>query len=170
MSSLPEGSEQSAGITVKISDMRISTSPGDMLITHSLGSCIGLTLYDPEKKIGGLLHALLPLSRMSPEKAANNPAMFVDTGVVALIDALVEAGADKSRLVARVAGAAKLLNEHNSFNIGSRNHTVLRKILFKNKILISAEDVGGSIARTMTLNIATGETMLRSSSKSWVLE
>jgi chemotaxis protein CheD len=88
--------------------------------------------------------------------------MFTDTGVPLLITALLGMGAEKRRLVAKVAGAAKLLGSSNSFNIGERNQVVLRKILWKNKILIANEETGGSKARTLSLHMDTGTTVLRS--------
>ncbi len=147
--------------TVGISDMCISNSREDELITYSLGSCVGLTLFDPVAGVGGLIHCMLPLSKIDPEKAKIMPAMFTDTGVPALLKAVYELGAQKKRIIAKVAGAAKLLDEKGLFKIGERNYTVLRKILWKNGILIAAEDVGGSEARTVKLYMKTGITTIK---------
>lgn len=87
--------------------------------------------------------------------------MFTDTGVAALLTAVFELGAERRTLVAKVAGAASLLDDKGFFKIGERNHTVLRKMLWRNNILIAAEHVGGSQARTMYLHMATGRTTLR---------
>ena len=146
---------------VGISDMKVTAGPGDSIITHSLGSCIGLALYDPEIRAGGLIHCMLPLSKIAPALAGGRPLMFIDTGVPLLIDALLDMGAEKRRLVATVAGAAQMLDRNNHFNIGERNQVILRKILWKNQIPIAAEDTGGTMARTMNLEIATGITTLR---------
>lgn len=149
-------------LTVGISEMKISTNSGDTLVTYSLGSCIGVALYDPDAAVGGMIHCMLPLSRLDPEKAKKNPHMFTDTGVPSLIQSLLDRGGTRKRMIAKVAGAASPLNDNGMFKIGERNYTVLRKVLWKNEILIAAEDVGGTIARTMTLNILNGKTTIRS--------
>lgn len=146
---------------VGISEMAVSKNRGDILVTYSLGSCIGLSLYDPEVGVGGLIHCMLPLSRIDPEKAKANPPMFTDTGVPALLQALLNLGASRKRLVAKVAGAASPLDDNGVFKIGERNYVVLRKVLWKNEILIAAEDCGGTVARTMALHIETGRTTLK---------
>jgi chemotaxis protein CheD len=89
---------------IGIADMKISKQPDDVLITYALGSCLGIAVYDAAAKVGGLLHVMLPLSSVSPAKAAENPLMFVDTGVPKLFKACYEAGAKKERMVVRVAG------------------------------------------------------------------
>jgi chemotaxis protein CheD len=148
--------------TVGISDMQVSDRSTDVLVTHSLGSCVGLTLYDPVAGVGGMIHCMLPLSKIDPAKAQANPAMFTDTGVVALLEAVYRLGAERRNLLAKVAGASSLLDEKGLFKIGERNYTVLRKILWKNEILIRAEDVGGQKARTLTLYMDTGRTVVKS--------
>jgi chemotaxis protein CheD len=146
---------------VGISEMKVSAEPGEVLVTFALGSCVGLTLYDPVTRTGGLLHSMLPLSKIDPAKAARNPQMFVDTGVAALLQALFDRGAQRRNLVAKVAGASNIMDANGVFNIGERNHTVLRKVLWKNDILVSGEDVGGSLPRTMYLHLDTGKTVLK---------
>ncbi len=149
-------------VVLGISEMMVSDRPDDVLITYSLGSCIGLTFYDPVARVGGMIHCMLPLSKIEPEKARLKPAMFTDTGVTALIQAMYDKGAHKQRLIAKVAGAAQLLDEKGTFRIGERNYIVLRKVLWKNDILITAEDIGGTIARTLCLYMDTGRTVVRS--------
>lgn len=147
---------------VGISEMKVSGQPGDTLITYSLGSCIGLTLYDPRRKIGGLIHCMLPLSKIDPARAEERPCMFTDTGVPRLLGVMLDMGAEKRNLIAKVAGAASLLDNNGSFNIGERNQVILRKLLWKNQILIQAEETGGSKARTLSIDVDTGTTLLRS--------
>jgi chemotaxis protein CheD len=149
-------------VVVDIADYKVSNDPNTILITYSLGSCIGLTIYDPAARVGGLLHFMLPESTLSPEKAQANPAMFCDTGVPRLFHAAYELGAQKSRLQVKVAGGAMLLDENGTFNIGKRNYLALRKLLWKNGVLIDAEDVGGAISRTVSLNLGTGAVIVKS--------
>jgi chemotaxis protein CheD len=150
---------------VGISEMKVSNIKDDVLITYSLGSCMGLTLWDKECFIGGLVHCMLPLSKIDPVKAKTNPCMFTDTGVLTLLQALYDLGAKRKNLIAKVAGCASLLDQKRFFKIGERNYAVLRKILWKNNILIENEDVGGSKSRTMFLSIATGITSIKSGSQ-----
>ncbi len=155
--------------TVGISEMKISSNPQDVLVTYSLGSCVGLALYDPQAKVGGLIHCMLPLSKIDEARAVQNPCMFTDTGVPLMMQALFDLGAERRRIVAKVAGAAKLLDDSNTFRIGERNHVVLRKILWKNNILIAAEDVGGTVARTMYVHLDTGATIIKSAGREYEL-
>ncbi len=156
-------------ITVNISDMKVSSNPEDVLVTYSLGSCVGVTLYDPLQKIGGLIHCMLPLSKVDPERAKEVPYMFVDTGLPLMLQTLINMGANKSRIVAKIAGGAVLLDDNGMFRIGERNHIVVRKLLWKNNILISSEDVGGTIARTVYLQINDGKTIIKSAGKEYEL-
>jgi chemotaxis protein CheD len=134
----------------------------EILGAYSLGSCVALALYDPDVRLGGLLHAMLPVSTICPEKAAASPGMFTDTGVVALLQGLLDRGARKRQLRAWVAGAAAVSSPCDSFNIGKRNYAVVRKLLWRNRILITAEAVGGDISRTLFLNLREGRVILRS--------
>lgn len=154
---------------VGIADMKVSCSPEDVLITYSLGSCVGLALYDPVARVGGMVHCMLPLSKLDEDKARTNPWMFTDTGVMGLLQAVFDLGAERKRLVAKIAGAALLLDEKKFFKIGERNYTVLRKVLWKNDILIAAEAVGGSVGRTLSLHMATGQTFIKSCGKEELL-
>jgi len=144
-----------------MAETRISADPRDVLATFSLGSCVGLALYDPEARLGGLIHFMLPLSSIDPARAQTNPHMFADTGVPALIQGMLDLGARKERLVATVAGAANLIGEQGSFRIGERNYIVVQKLLWKNKIPIAAEDTGGTAARSLSLYVDSGKTMVR---------
>ena len=150
-------------ITVDISDMRVSNSPGDVPVTHALGSCLGVAMYDPVVKVAGLIHCMLPLSKVDPKKAIQTPCMFVDTGVPSLFRAMYELGARKDRVIVKVAGCGKILGDSNLFKIGQRNYTVLRKILWKNNMLISGEHVGGSSSKTMFIEVATGRVIVKAS-------
>ena len=148
-------------VVVDIADLAVSNDPGTTLITYSLGSCIGLVIYDPVAHVGGMLHYMLPDSQLSPDKAKANPAMFCDSGVPRLFRAAYELGAVKNRLVIKVAGGSQLLDDNGTFNIGKRNYLALRKIFWKNGVMINGEDVGGSISRTVKLDVGTGTTMLK---------
>lgn len=147
--------------TVGIAEMMVAQGNGESLITYSLGSCVGITLYDPVLQVGGLVHCMLPMSKLDKEKAQKKPCMFTDTGIMKLLESMYELGVKRQNLVAKVAGGGSPLKTNNTFNIGDRNVVVLRKMLWKNNILIAAEDVGGTKPRTMTLCIASGVTTIK---------
>lgn len=146
---------------VGVGDMKVGQK-GDIIVTHALGSCLGLMLYDPVMKIGGMLHAMLPLSKINMEKAQANPFMFVDTGVPELFKAIYNMGGLKARLIVKAAGCGAPLGNNEMFKIGERNHTVLKKLLWKNSILLKSEDVAGSKSRTVHFNISTGQVIISS--------
>lgn len=146
---------------VGISELAVSADPDEVLVTYSLGSCLGLALYDGVRRIGGLIHCMLPLASIDPDKARQRPAMFVDTGVTGLLDRLFELGAKRDALVVKVAGGASRHCGHDSFRIGERNLVVLRKVLWKNDLLITGSAVGGCDPRTLTLHMADGTTTVR---------
>lgn len=155
---MPESMGQSGTVVVGVADLAIRRH-GDAatIVTYALGSCIGLTAYDPVAKVGGMLHYMLPQPSPNQDPATLKPFMYATTGVALLFRSLVEAGARKSRLVVCAAGAAEIMCESSTFAVGKRNHTMLRKLMWKDGIVLAGEDVGGQIARTMTLDLATGE-------------
>lgn len=148
-------------IVVGIADIKVSNNPEDTLITYALGSCIGVIVYDPMVKVGGLLHFMLPESKVNPQRAKENPYMFADTGVPLLFKTCYKYGAKKRRMIVKVAGGAEIMDEARYFNIGKKNYAVLRKIFWRNGVLIRAEDVGGMVNRTVELDIGTGEVRLK---------
>jgi chemotaxis protein CheD len=149
------------GLIVGVADMIATAEPAAEIVTFSLGSCLGITLYDPVRKIGGLLHLMLPDSKINAVRALKQPHMFVDTGVPLLFQAMYRLGADKRRLVVKVAGGAQFLDEQKIFNIGQRNIEALRTILSANGVAVSAHDVAGTTSRTMRLQIATGRVTIQ---------
>lgn len=148
-------------ITVVTGDMAVSDNPEDILITYSLGSCIGVAIYDPVVRVGGLLHFMLPDSSISGEKADSNPCMFADTGIPLLFKKAYQLGAEKARILVKLAGGSQFMDEKGVFNIGRRNYAAARRIFWKNNVLIDAEDVGGNAARTIYLHVATGKITVR---------
>lgn len=149
-------------IVVGIADMRLSTSADDELVTYALGSCLGISLFDPVSRVGGLLHVMLPDSGIDEARAEDNPSVFVDTGVPQLFKRCYAAGAAKERLQVVVAGGAYTgAGEADHFQIGQRNVTMLRRLLWKNGVLIHKQDVGGREARTMSLSMQSGQVRLK---------
>jgi chemotaxis protein CheD len=146
---------------IGIAGYKVSNNSEDILVTYSLGSCIGVTIYDPVANVGGMIHTMLPDSQIDRMKAKLNPLMFADLGVPILLQEAFDYGAKRTNLIVKIAGGAYMLDGNEFFKIGHRNHTIVRKIMWKNNILISGEDVGGSHPRTMYLNMQNGTTIIK---------
>ena len=149
-------------LVVGVADMVASNDANAELVTYSLGSCLGVTVYDPLKKVGGLLHLMLPESRIAPEKAKTAPFMFVDTGVPQLFKTFYSLGGDRTRAVIMVAGGAQFLDEQRTFNIGERNVRAFEEIIARNGLVIQARDLGGFNSRTLRFALASGKVTIHS--------
>jgi len=150
-------------IIVGLGELQVSTDPGATLITYALGSCLGVAVYDPVARVGGMLHALLPRVALDAERARTEPGVFVESGLPALFRACYAQGARKERLVVHLAGAGTSTDaEHDHFEIGRRNLLMARQLFWKNSILVSGQDVGGNTPRTLSLRMDSGAAMVRS--------
>ena len=158
---VPTGRTANRIIIVEIAGMAVSDDPSCELVTYSLGSCLGVAIYDPVIRVGGMVHCMLPLSLLDPGKAAEKPCMFVDTGVLRLLKQLFDRGLKRSRAIVKIAGCSRVFEKGGVFRIGERNCAVLRKVLWKNDLLISAEDIGGDVSRTLRLEIGSGRFLLK---------
>lgn len=147
---------------IGIAEMQVSADTHEVLVTYSLGSCIGLVIYDPQARVGGILHYMLPDSSLDPLRAKEKPAMFADTGIPLLFKSAYMLGLEKRRARVVLVGGAQILDDSGYFNIGKRNYAMARKILWRNNVLVDAEDVGGRVNRTVYLDMATGKTMVKS--------
>lgn len=147
-------------ITVGIADMKMAKDSG-MLITYALGSCIGICLYDQKIKLAAMVHIMLPLN-MEPGRA--NTMKYADTGIRETLKKMEAKGASRSRITAKIAGGAKMfeVSGGNLGNIGQRNIESVRLNLKREGIQLLKEDVGGSVARTLLFDPATGLGCIRS--------
>lgn len=148
-------------VIVGVGDMAVSNNPQVILSTYALGSCIGVIAYDSVTKVGGILHFMLPDSAISRDKAAKQPAMFGDTGLPLFFRALIGMKADPHRMRIFVAGGAGMLAGQDPFKIGERNSVVTFDYLTKYGLSIRQRDTGGSINRTVHLEVGTGATNLK---------
>lgn len=146
-------------IKVGMADLNIAREP-DILTTLGLGSCVGVALYDPTSKVGGLAHIMLPDSKQI--KNNENKAKFADTAIEVLLQQMINEGARKNRLVAKIAGGAHMFafkNMDDMMRIGTRNVAAVVQILNEIHIPIIAQDTGENYGRTIELHTLTG--MLR---------
>jgi len=147
-------------LTVGIADMKMLQWDGE-LITYALGSCIGICLYDPGVKLAALIHIMLPINM---EAGRKNTMKYADTGIKETIRQLETRGARKNRLVAKIAGGAKMFEVSGSTglgNIGQRNIESVHMNLRREGIHILSENVGGTVARTLSFFPATGQGQIR---------
>lgn len=145
--------------------MQVSNDSSATLVTYSLGSCIGVAIYDPVVRVGGMLHYMLPDSDLDPEKARKKPFMFADTGLPLLFKQAYKLGARKSRLQVVVVGGGQVTRARDFFNIGKRNYLALRKIFWKNNVMVNFKRVGGTGNRTLRLGIGDGRVWLKESGR-----
>ncbi|MEO7996725.1 MAG: chemotaxis protein CheD [Gemmatimonadaceae bacterium] len=151
-------------LVVGVADVKVSGNSDERLVTYALGSCLGISIYDPQVKVGGLLHVMLPTGAIDPDKMAQNPSMFVDSGVPLLFKECYKFGAKKERMIIKVAGGSHTgaTDEDDKYQIGKRNLLALRKLLWKNGVMLHAQNTGGvQVSRTMWLDIGTGGVTLK---------
>ncbi len=164
LETVPATRSRAAQVIVGVADVKVSNDPTARLITYALGSCLGIAVHDPVAGVGGLLHVMLPTGTIDPAKMQAKPAMFVDSGIPLLFKECYRLGAKKERMVVKVAGGAHAgaSEEGDRFQIGKRNMIALRKLLWKNGVLVHAQETGGvQTSRTMWLDVGSGAVTLK---------
>ncbi len=147
-------------LTVGIADMKLLQGEGT-LITYALGSCIGLCFHDPRLRLGALLHIMLPLNM---EAGRTHPLKYADTGIKETLRQMEAKGASRSRITVKIAGGAKMFEVSGAGlgNIGQRNIESVHTVLKRENIHLLAENVGGTVARTLLFDVASGQGCIRS--------
>lgn len=130
------------------------------IVTHGLGSCIAVLLWDSNLRVAGMLHLMLPDSNVDRGRATKQPALFADLGVPLLFDAFERQGGRLSGVRVSLFGGASIPGAPTLFDIGKRNLLAVRKVLWAKRLAVASEDVGGSVSRTVRLVIETGATAL----------
>ncbi len=145
-------------IDVGIGDFKSSRKEGDTLKTYGLGSCVAIVVYSQSLKIAGMIHIALPEASVNPAKAEQLPGYFADTGVPRLVEWIdrVSSGVRKS-FSYRLYGGASILDENNRFDIGRRNALAVKRLLWRYGCGVVKEDLGGTVSRTVSIDVATGE-------------
>jgi len=147
-------------LNVGLGEQVISKQPDDVLVAYGLGSCLGIGMFDPVARVAGLLHAVLPESN----NGDGSSSKYVTSGIHNLIDGMVKAGANPSRLVVRMAGGANMLvsaSLSQVFEIGSRNIAAAHKTFQQMNIKLAGIEVGGNVGRTVKLYVVTGKMTVR---------
>jgi chemotaxis protein CheD len=164
-----DGSSEDGGTTtgsdrIKVGIAEYQVASGEAVLTTSgLGSCLGVAIHDRETKTAGLLHVMLP---SKAESDGDNDAKFADSGIRELVDELEREGADRSNMVAKIAGGSDMLDfSENGSGIGDRNAEVGRRTLDQFDIPLEGEDVGGEHGRSLRLETATGDLTVKSANR-----
>ncbi len=143
-------------VVVGVSDMHVSDDPDTLIITHSLGPCIGVIVFDPIIRTGGLLHFQLPTFQGHEERAKERPYMFADVAIPLLLKDLYRKGSNFNQLGVSIFGGASMMLDETIFKIGIQNARAAKKILWQNSLKIRHEDVGGNSSRTVSIEIKSG--------------
>ena len=151
-------------IMIGVGEYGASNTPGDSVKTMALGSCVAVMLLHRRTKSVGLVHVALPESKISQERAKERPGYFADTGIPALLKKMINLGCGKTgrEYIVKLAGGAQVMDPKGTFNIGKRNVLAVKKILWRYGMGAVAEDVGGSVSRTVTVDVNTGRVILSS--------
>lgn len=148
-------------VKVGMADLKTVKHPGG-LTTLGLGSCVGVCIYDPITKVTGMAHVMLPSSKAI--KNNSNEAKFADTAIVKLVNEMIAIGANKSRLVCKMAGGAQMFafsGQNDMMKIGERNAAAVREMLKSFNIPILADDTGGNFGRSIEFYSEDGRLLIK---------
>jgi chemotaxis protein CheD len=148
-------------IEVGMADLKIATAPS-ILVTRGLGSCVGITFYEPFKRLGAMAHAMLP--DINNSKIKSNPARFVNSAIDKILEELKKQGCVKRHLQVKLFGGARMFSfiaQDSVLNVGERNVVMAKEILASHGITIVAQDVGGNFGRTIELNLENGKVHIK---------
>lgn len=153
----PEWVRAPARQVVGIGEFVVSNASDATIATHAVGSCIAVCVFDPVAAVAGMLHFLLPEASINPQRAGEHPGVFADTGIPLLFQTAYGYGLVKQRAIVKLVGGAEMPHTSRGwFNTGHRNLLAARHMLWRNGVFVSAEDVGGTDARTVHLSVGNG--------------
>lgn len=130
-----------------------------------LGSCVGVCMLDPDNRIGGMAHIMLP--EAYPGKPIDKPGKFANTGVPELLKMMERMGAQRHRLLVAIAGGAQVFSfgGESRLDIGARNSAAVREQLEQMGLRPKAIDIGGNLGRTVTMTVDNGHVRVRTVSQ-----
>jgi chemotaxis protein CheD len=143
-------------IIVRVADLRAGRA-SDVLVTVGLGSCVAIVLHDPQVRVGGMAHVLLPSTALA--RKDTNPAKFPQTALPRLLELMAEQGASPRRVTARLVGGASMfgsLAQPGTIQMGERNIVACRQVLYQHGLALTGEATGGDYGRTVKLWVADG--------------
>ncbi|MBU0517732.1 chemotaxis protein CheD [bacterium] len=149
-------------IYVGVGEFAASKTPGDVIKTMALGSCVGIVVLAPSIRAVGMLHVALPDSSINTKRVKEKPGMFADTGIPILLKEMQKLGLTGGKIIVKLAGGASIMDPNNTFNIGKRNILAVKKLLWKYRLGAVSEDLGDSISRTVSVEVDTGRVQISS--------
>lgn len=154
-------------IILGVGDLGATNTPGDVVKTLALGSCVAVMVLDPRSHCVGMVHVALPESSIAPDKATTKPGYFADTGLPHLINQIKKIGGTTNgkEFIVKLVGGASVMDPNNTFNIGKRNLLAIKKILWSQGMGAVAEDVGGHISRSVAVDVDTGKVVVTSAGR-----
>ncbi len=147
-------------VEVRMGELCVQSSPA-RLITRALGSCLGITLYNPLKKIGAMAHPMLP--DISRARQNTSPTRYVNYAINKMTEELEKMGSARNQLIAKLFGGARMfsfITADNILNVGEKNIAIARTVLTEMCIKVAAEEVGGNFGRTIELNLENGKVLV----------
>lgn len=151
---------------VGVGGLVASKTADDIIKTFALGSCVAVIMLHPATRVVGMVHVALPDSAVAQGDIGSRPGYFADTGIPALLNEMNALGCNGHRgMIVKLAGGAKVMDPNNIFTIGKRNILAVKKVLWSLGMGPLAENVGGSISRTVTVPVATGQVIISSPGK-----
>jgi chemotaxis protein CheD len=148
-------------IEIPMAGMHVSQAPY-VLVTKGLGSCLGITIFDPATRIGGMAHPMLP--DITKARVKTNPSRFVNSAITSLLEELDKKGCSRSRLVVKMFGGAHMfsfINTDSALNVGQKNIEMAHFMFKELGMKISGQEVGGTFGRTIYLNLEDGKVLVK---------
>ncbi|MBF0350394.1 MAG: chemotaxis protein CheD [SAR324 cluster bacterium] len=146
-------------VVIGLGDMAVVSGPGKSIKTFALGSCVAVILTAPQQQIAGMVHIVLPDSRIDAAKAKIKPGYYADTAIPLLIQKMRQAGA-RDAMVCKIAGGGKMVQSVETFNIGEKNYLAAEELLRNSGLSLAARDVGGVLSRTVSVSSTSGQILL----------
>jgi chemotaxis protein CheD len=148
-------------IEVQMAQMKISEAPA-VLVTKGLGSCLGITFFDPVKKIGAMAHPMLP--DFNNARVKSNPSRFVNSVIKQAVEEMEKRGCPAARIVVKMFGGAHMfsfINTDSVLNVGQKNIEMALVTLRELNLKVSGQEVGGTFGRTISLNLNDGKVLVK---------
>lgn len=153
---------KSKTVIIGVGELYVSNNPDEIIRTLALGSCVAFLVYEPKSRIAGMAHIALSDSAVNPESARTQPGRFADTGIPALMNKVCLLSKTDKGFIIKLAGGANIARMTDHFNIGKRNILAIKKILWRHRLASVAEDLGGKISRTVSIEVNTGAVTVQS--------
>ena len=148
-------------IEIQMAQMQIGEAPA-VLVTKGLGSCLGITFYDPVKRLGAMAHPMLP--DITIARVKSNPSRFVNSAITHMLEEMEKKGCLKSRLVIKIFGGAHMfsfIHTDSALNVGQKNIEMALSTLKELNLKVAGQEIGGTFGRTIYLSLDDGKVLVK---------